>query len=324
MTGAAKDIGSEVEGQLSLPLGEPLGAQDDLATLRPSKIVLTETGNVGAALKIARQALDLDVDDIALVTRVPASHLAALEDFDIDRLPARPFAIGYVRAYARALGQDPEAVVARFRAEAPDPDTTLRPPAGLPHVRSRAWLWVGASAALLVLAVGGWNIAQHRQAANARRAVVASAPRPRTAMNGATGLVPLGAPLPPPPEASTPPAYQTPGLASVDPTQAAAASPPADVHVGAPFVLAGPIYGQPGDAGAIILQARKPTSLIARGAGGVIYFARQLAAGEAWRAPVGGDLTVDVGNPASIEVFANGVSRGAMTAASLPLARLGQ
>ena len=73
----------------------------------------------------------------------------------------------------------------------------------------------------------------------------------------------------------------------------------------------------------VILQARKPTSLIVRGQGGVVYFARQLAAGEAWRAPVMAGLIADVGNPASIEVFAGGISRGALTDAKSPLARLG-
>ena len=77
-----------------------------------------------------RESLDLAIEDIAQATRVRAAHVAALEAFDLDKLPARPFAIGYVRAYALALGLDADAVVARFRAEAPDLDTGLRAPRG--------------------------------------------------------------------------------------------------------------------------------------------------------------------------------------------------
>ena len=45
------------------------------------------------------------------------------------------------------------------------------------------------------------------------------------------------------------------------------------------------LTGQAQGASPMILQARKSTSLIVRGAGGQVYFARQLAAGEAYRVP---------------------------------------
>jgi len=77
-----------------------LAAFDNLAPLRPARVVLAASGHVGAALRAARVGLDLDVEDIALVTRVRGSYLTALEDFNLDSLPARPFAVGYVRAYA--------------------------------------------------------------------------------------------------------------------------------------------------------------------------------------------------------------------------------
>jgi cytoskeleton protein RodZ len=307
---------------------------DHLAPLRPAKVVLDQSGNVGAALGAARRALDLSADDIALATRVPASHIASIEAFDLEKLPARPFTIGYVRAYARALGLDAEAVVARFRMEAPDADTALRPPAGLTHAVSRRFLWIGLAAAVVALAVTAWNVVRQTTAVQSRTHVAAGAPRPRIAQRQSADPAHLGAPPPPPPEATTPPAYETPGLSAAMAAKAAAGSatpaappPPKPVAegpaVGAPFIAAGVIYGAPPPGSGVILQARKPTALIVHGPGGVVYFARQLAAGEAWRAPDMPGLTLDVGNPAAVEVFAHGVSRGPLTDPKAAVSHLG-
>ena len=279
-------------------------SSDGLAPLRPIRVTLDEARTLGEALRAARASLGLEIDDIAQATRVRASYIASLEALDLDALPARPFAIGYLRLYARALGVEPDAVVARFLAEAPAADDTLRAPAGLRKAPRRLSVF-GAAAILAAGSLLTWNIARHAKAEPTRRSLVAS----HIASPRSEGPAKLGAPLPPPPEASTPPAYATPGLgAAVDDL-------PAPV-IGARFVQAGPIYGGPPVSAQtdIILQARKATSLIVRGAGGAVSFARELSPGEAWRAPAAGaGLTVDVGNPAAVEVFAGGVSKGALS-----------
>jgi hypothetical protein len=173
---------------------------------------------------------------------------------------------------------------------------------------------VGAAAILIGVSLTAWNIARHAKADSPRRAVVAS----HGLAAQVEGPAKLGAPLPPPPEASTPPAYATPGLG------AASDDLPAPV-LGARFVQAGPIYGGPPVSATsdVILQARKSTSLIVRGGGGAVYFARELSPGEAWRAPAAtAGLTVDVGNPAAVEVFAGGASKGALSAPQTAVAKL--
>jgi cytoskeleton protein RodZ len=293
---------------------EAVGAPaDDLAPLRPIRIVLDESIPLGAALRAARESLDLAIEDIAQATRVRSSYVASLEALDLDALPARPFAIGYLRAYARALGLEPDAVVARLALEAPASDETLRAPAGLRKAPRRLGLLSGA-ALLIGISLVAWNIARHAKAAPPARAVVAS----HASVARIEGPAKLGAPLPPPPEASTPPAYATPGLG------AASDDLPAPV-LGERFTPAGAIYGGPPVSAAtdVILQARKATSLIVRGGGGAVYFARELSPGEAWRAPSAtAGLTVDVGNPSAIEVFAAGVSRGSLSTPQTPVARL--
>jgi cytoskeleton protein RodZ len=297
-------------------------ANDGLAPLRPARIVLSPDGDVGEALRAAREKLGLAVEDIAQATRVRAAHIAALERFDLEALPSRPFAVGFVRAYARALGLEPEAVVARFRAEAPRVDDALRGPGGL-HLQGRHRTgWIAIATILVLGAVMTWNVA--RRAAIAQRyarADAIGAPAPPTPP--AAGAARLGPPLPAPPEAAAPPAYQTPGLGPT-PSLEAAPAPEAEAAstAGRIFVAAGTIFGAPAAASGITLQATKPASLIVRGAGGAVYFARQLAAGEAWRGPALAGLTVDVSNPAAVEVFAGGVSRGPLARAQTPLSSL--
>ncbi len=298
------DFNVEIEGASA----DEVEAVDYLAPLRPTRVVLDPAGHVGQALRAARESLSLEVDDIASATRVRASHLSALEAFELDALPARPFAIGYVRAYALALGLDGDTVVARFRREAPKADATLRAPGGV-VAGPRQWGWVIPPAVLIVVALVGWNLLRHFGEAPSK---------PITAISGAraqvkdrTGPMTLGPPLPQPVETGAPPVYHTPGLSLSSDSDAA----PSDVAVGAAFVPAGAIYGAPKSSSApstaIVLQAKRATSLIVRAAESVT-FARELAPGEAWRAPAGDGLTVDVGSPSAVEVYVGGVARGVL------------
>jgi cytoskeleton protein RodZ len=306
-----------------------LYADDKIAALRPVRIVLETAGNVGAALRAARERLGLAEDDIAQFTRVRSAYIAAIEAFDFDALPSRPFVVGYVRAYALALGLEPEAVVARFHAEAPKVDGKLRPPGGVSYdafASIRRLLIVGA---MVVAAVTVWNLARRaelRAAEHTSAAVVGPARAAPT-----TGPARIGAPLPTPPEATTPPVYQTPGLTTADPAAASTTPLPKTATADgftdgmpgpAPFAPGGTVYGAPPSAGNVVLQARKSTSLIVRGPGGAVYFARLLTAGEAWRAPAPAGLTADVAEPSSMEAFIGGASLGRLTQTQTPLAKL--
>ncbi|PZN97552.1 MAG: DUF4115 domain-containing protein [Alphaproteobacteria bacterium] len=71
----------------------------------------------GAMLAAARTAAGLELTDVARETRVPLRHLKALEADRHDDLPALPYAIGFVKAFARSVGLDGETVAAHFRSE---------------------------------------------------------------------------------------------------------------------------------------------------------------------------------------------------------------
>ncbi len=59
------------------------------------------------------------------------------------------------------------------------------------------------------------------------------------------------------------------------------------------------------------------------GLDGTVYFARQLAAGEAYRAPTAvKGLVVDVSDPQAFDIYANGTLQGQLQANQTPLNKL--
>lgn len=76
-----------------------------------------EQTTVAELLKSARVARGLSIKAIASDICVRSSYLSAIEAADYNALPGKTFAIGFVRAYALALGQNPVDVVNAFKSE---------------------------------------------------------------------------------------------------------------------------------------------------------------------------------------------------------------
>ena len=72
--------------------------------------------NVGTRLKAAREAAGKSLADISAATRVPSRLLDALERNAVDELPRGPYAIGFARTYARAVGLSESEVADDVRA----------------------------------------------------------------------------------------------------------------------------------------------------------------------------------------------------------------
>jgi cytoskeletal protein RodZ len=300
----------------TLRLVDPLNDRADLA---PGDFQST-----GAYLRAVRERHGRSIAELAATTRIRKAYLAAIEDGDYSALPSRPFAIGYVRAYAAALELDGEAAAERFKQDMPDASEPLRAPIGVKHEKPERRPLFFAIAAVVVALVVGWNIVQRaltvepEQAPPPLPAPVADAP-------AVQGPISLGAPTPPPAEQTTPAPYVTPGLAPADPAadpNAPAAKPEAVIAAApAPQVFSSraAVYGSVADGPAVVLQARKAASLIVRGAAGEVYFARQLALGEAYRAPVGRKLQVDVTDPGAFAVYINGQLQGSLTLPQTPI-----
>ena len=79
------------------------------------------TRSFGARLRTARERQGVGLDAIAQSTKINAALFEALEQGDTSRWPSGIFRRAFIRAYANAVGLDPEATVREFRELFPDP-----------------------------------------------------------------------------------------------------------------------------------------------------------------------------------------------------------
>lgn len=117
------------------------------------------SGGVGDRLRAAREASGRTLEQLAADTRISLRHLGLIEQGKFGELPARTYAIGFSRTYARAVGLDEAAVLDDVRtaleqAEGSYPrrmGNSLEPgdPARLPS-RGLGWIAAGAIGALLI------------------------------------------------------------------------------------------------------------------------------------------------------------------------------
>jgi cytoskeletal protein RodZ len=73
--------------------------------------------DLGARLKQARSDKGVSLNDIATDTKIAVPTLEALERNDFGKLPGGIFARAFVRAYAVAVGVEPEGAVTDFLTE---------------------------------------------------------------------------------------------------------------------------------------------------------------------------------------------------------------
>lgn len=338
LRGGADPQSARMPDQSELGVGEHLTPENqdpaegsyETAEVRRSapSVTLEDAETLGEAFKAARIASGRSLTQLSSDTKVPVRYLEALEEGRKADLPSRPFAIGHARSYAQALGLDETAAAERLRREYDLPSQKLQPPVGLafdePKGRSPI---LAISACVLVMAVVGWNVLQ-------RVNLIAVAPTtdlasiPESWRLGATlDAIDLDAPHPAPPDQTTPVLYVTPGLEEVlapalAGAQAAAAAPDMGGPVGAAFNPRGAVYGAAAGSSGVILQARRASTIVVRATDGVVHFARQLAAGESYRAPRAPGLVVDVSDPNAFDLFLNGERAGRLEQALTPLASL--
>ena len=130
-------------------------AEDEIEEAAPEAV------GIGAQLRAAREAQGLTLAQVAAETRIPQRHLQTIEEGNFAALPARTYAIGFSRSYAKLVGLDGEAVAETVRAEldAQEPRPRHRPasfePGDPARVPSSGLVWVVAGALVLLL-VGGF------------------------------------------------------------------------------------------------------------------------------------------------------------------------
>jgi cytoskeleton protein RodZ len=174
---------------------------------------------LGEEFRSAREARSLSLSDVAERLHIRSVYLAAIEDEDWHVIGAPVYVRGFMRTYARFLGLDPEAAVARFAATVPagSPAAAPRPAAAANSNEKRAERNSPSLAAILsivvavlVVAFVGYEFYQYRSGtpaelpvaqASAAPDVAVAPPAPADAVTGApddslAAIPPLSSPSP--------------------------------------------------------------------------------------------------------------------------------
>jgi len=111
----------------------------------------SEAPAISELLKKARKARGLTVKTVAQDICVQSSYLKAIESGEFEKLPAHTFAVGFVRSYANALGEDADEVVASFKAACgvSKPEVISVPPSRQPEPKKRVPTWLSPFAGLI-------------------------------------------------------------------------------------------------------------------------------------------------------------------------------
>ncbi len=123
--------------------------------------------SLGERLRLAREGAGLSLDDLSARTKIQIPILEAMERDSFERVPGGLFVRGFLRAYAREVGLEPEAIVADYLdwfepepvgAEEPaDRDDGARTDVILAHpdLQGFSWhkVWPAAAVAAVVLGI---------------------------------------------------------------------------------------------------------------------------------------------------------------------------
>ena len=83
--------------------------------------------SLGARLRAQRLSRKVSIASIAESTKILGALLEALEHDDVSRWPSGLYRRAFIRAYASAIGLDPERVVREFLERFPDPEAVPAP-----------------------------------------------------------------------------------------------------------------------------------------------------------------------------------------------------
>jgi cytoskeleton protein RodZ len=249
--------------------------------------------------------------------RIRQSYLEAIENGRISDLPGTTYALGFVRAYASALGVPAEDAARRFRAEAEQVHgrPALRFPAPVPRQGVPAGALMLLGAVILAGAYGGWYwVTEHRATPvevvppipdRLAAPGVKPPPSPQVASllpnTGPPAAVPPAPPLPP--QALVPP---SPGTAL--PTHAVVTPPPAPPVTQTTSAPPPPVAPAPPAGGArIVVKASADAWITVKQPVGPPVLNKLMHAGESWTVPADKTgLLLTTGNAGGTEIDVDG------------------
>mgnify|MGYP001217486756 CR=1 FL=1 len=278
---------------------------------------------VGEILRRTRVHYGQSLEDAANYLRIRAAWLEALERGEIDRLPGRAYAIGYVRTYSEYLGLDGEKMIQIFKAQsgAKTPKPELHFPVAASESKAPNIFIILGSLAVLALVVGVWmalNAAGNKKA----EVDVSSIPAVPADMQVAApdarkpeGLAQQAVTTPAPAEVTTSVQIPAEGAAGADNAAPDAPEGAADApQAAAPAADEKTADGQPAVAEApaapkkeITINVKERTWVEVRDKQGKAILSRILKPGEVFIVPESNyGLRLDTGNAAGLELLVNG------------------
>ncbi|MGX9961857.1 helix-turn-helix domain-containing protein [Roseomonas sp. F4] len=293
-----------------------------------------EAARVGEELRDSRLSLGLSVEEMAQRLRIRRPYLEALEEGRVRDLPGPAYAVGFVRAYAVALGLDADEMVRRFRdmsGAAVNGKTNLVFPEPVPERGVPAGAVVVVGAVLAICAYVAWyNISgtgnrmvdavppvpeRLEAAAEQGRAQLPGRDAARASAGGTppVGTLPMGA-LPPlgggapgagantAAQAATvpvPPPVVQPAPTAAAPVAAAPVAPPAIVIPGLPEGTRVALRARTDGPDGAWVQVRE-------GRSGQVLVNRVLRPGEFWAVPVREGLLLDTGRAQGLDIVVDG------------------
>ena len=288
--------------------------------------------SAGDVLRQQRNALGLDLADVAAALRIRPAYLAAIEVGRPDQLPGHTYAIGFMRAYADHLGLDSGEILRRFKQEstafARKPDLSFPMPLGERSVPGAGMLLVA-----LILAFcgyGTWYYLSTGERSRPERVAKVPAellqpkpdqrPEDLTAPRSMEALAaqPVIAPVedPPAPSNTASASAEQPATSAIPTslhkvTASAAPGPPRDalddVTQTAAIAQAAPSSSGAADASTrIVIRAVADSWVQIRDAGQSVLLGRVLKAGESYDVPDRPGLLMRTGNAGGLNITVDG------------------
>ncbi len=115
----------------------------------------------GEYLKRERQLRNISLEEVSKVTRINKKLLQAIESDRFDLLPDKAFVKGFLRAYCRIVGLDPEEVILRFESSL-ETKPVVPPPEAGPRVTYSPRLTYIVPLVFIVI-LGGLSLLIHRK-----------------------------------------------------------------------------------------------------------------------------------------------------------------
>jgi len=265
--------------------------------------------SAGDELRQRREALGLDLSELAATLRIKPAYLAALEAGRPEELPGAVYAIGFMRAYADYLGLDCGEMLRRFKQGSTllgaKPDLAFPVQLGRRSTPGGGMLLVALI--LAVCAYGGWFYLS-----------TGEGPRPQRVAEVPLELLPYREPFRAPPAAASrpaeaqaaprPPAIQSAGSGRSGTVEAGSGSGDSPAAAGSSMAaVAAAMEPAPSPPGEVVIRATADSWIQIRDARQSVLLTRVLKAGESCRAPARPGLSMRTGNAGGLEITVDGV-----------------